>query len=51
MADQCEGYQGVEGSRRGDIDESEKTGSEGDKDDNPDRDHIVSANLKGASAN
>ena len=46
MTDQCEGSQGVEGDRRADVDQAEKTGSEGDKDDSPNRYHVVSADLE-----
>ena len=47
MTDQCEGSQGVEGGRRADVDQSEETSGEGDKDDGSDGDHVVSADLKG----
>ena len=45
MTDQCEGCQGVEGGRRSDVNQSEETGSDGDEDDSPNRDHVVSADL------
>ena len=47
MTDQCEGSQGVEGGRRADVDQSEETGGEGNKDDGPNWDHVVSTDLKG----
>ena len=50
MTDQCEGSQGVEGGGRADVDQSEEAGSEGNKENGPNRDHVVSADLKGALA-
>jgi len=50
VIDQCEGSQGVEGSRRADVDQSEQTSNNNNKNNCPNRDYVVSADLKEALA-